>query len=372
MSEQTDPVRTLTSPEDIRAYFSQVGAVLGHMVAVTRKERQDAFRDALDQDVLLSYLSRFSATMRALAMKYGYSGYFSERLPSRLEISSGTSGLPTATEIRRLDGDAARALREALPEEDLRAEMVDFILREKEPPRDLQFRQSQSAYRGLLRDGGLFGCRVEPSLIEASAAPGGNHRGVLHWGTWDAALDRPLVYILDYEESGQRALGEAPDYMAALARACMSMSQSSLHPLTLATKLDEDFPTFHPKVLKRFLIGPLRSLRFTLVDPRVAGALEHVRDDWRLDWIMGWTVETLRSKGTRKVPGGFFSAERSLESFDVDPRSHVSVETGTTQRSTKVLLPYDVFQALPDGEANPFALIQKYVVSPDGHVASHL
>lgn len=364
--------RTMTAPDEIRGYFAQVSGVLGHLAAVTLKDRQTAVRDAGESDLLLGYLARLSGTMRALGMKYGWSGFLTERLPSDFEIAAGSSGFPTVGEVRRLEGDLAEARASGSDEpDDLRPEMVDFILRHKRPPRDLQFLQSQSAYRAILRRDDLFLTRVEPKAIFLGAAPNGNDRWLLHWGAWDASTSQPVVYLLALEDSG-KAQGLADrERMAALSRACLGMSQSSLLLLTIASKLDEDHATIHPKSLKRILIGPLHSTRFASVDPDLASALRHVGGDWRLDWVLGWTVETLRSKGSRKMRSGIFG-ERLLESFIVDPKDFASVRTGTTEISTRLLMPYDVFQALDLADGSPLAEMPKFVVAPDGRIASHL
>lgn len=364
--------RTLTSPEEIRGYLAQLSTILGHLATVTAKERQVAVQHAAEAEIFLSYLGRLSATVRALGMKYGFAGFVSERLTSDLEIASGGSAFPTVGEIRRVEADVAEANDPANPPgEDLRAEMVDFILRHKRPPRELQFRQSQEAYRAILRNERLFGTRVEPTLVQMDQAASGNQRWLLHWGVWDSQLSQPTVYLMVLEDSGKAQGLRDQDVLAALRKACLTSSMSSLQLLTIATKLDEEFAPLHPKSLKRVVVGPLHSPRFGVVADALAPAIEHVRGDWRREWALGWTVEILRSRGTRKVRSGLFG-ERQLESFLIDPKDFAASRVGASETASKLLMPYDVFQALDLDEGSPLHDVPKHVVAPDGQVASHI
>lgn len=391
MSQPSDRIRTLTDPDDIRAYFAQVSEVLGTVANVIAKDGTSSNRRAMEAQIHLHYVGRLAATMRALAMKYGFSGFFTERLPSDLEIAAIGSGFPTCTEIRRLDADCTemgkpdkRSAAGAVPGsrispdpsptddegEDLRAAMVDHILRHKTPPRDLQFLRSQRVYRRILCDEKIFGSRVEPSMIELPNAPSGCPRMLVHWGAWDAERHQPMVYMLTVEDTGPHPLAQDTERKAALFRCCQSMSQSSLQLLTIGVKIDEEFQTLHPKSLDRLVFGALQSSRFTSVDKDLASAMSHVRGDWHLDWVFAWTVESLRSRGSKKVRTGVFTAERIHEIFDVEPKDLQSVRTGTTEISRKLLMPYDVFQALRLPSDSPLADVSKYIVDLDGNVTS--
>lgn len=369
MTALADDIRELTAPDDIRGYFAQFSEILGHLAAINRRERSTAVRDAHEGDIILGYLSLISGTMLALGMKYGFAGFVHDRLPSDLQIDVRDSGFPSATEIRRLEQDLARSLDPAAAEPDLRAEMVDYILTNKRPPRDLQFRQSQRAYQAILRREKLFTTRVEPTVVMVEGGP--QRAALVHWAVYDNERNHPLVYIMVVEDSGQKPLDKDPERLASFKKSCLAHSQSSLTLLTIATQVDEAFVDLHPKSLKRVVVGPMYSSRFTEVAEAMGKALSPFRDDWRVGWVFGWTVESLRSKGSRKVSTGMFGT-RLLESFDVDPKDSVSIRTGTTESHTRAVMPYDVFQAIQHLPDNPLNDIPKYVIDRDGHVAFHM
>ncbi len=364
--------RKLSEPGEVRGYFVRIGGILGHLRTAFRMGSQSELVRDGEMDVVLGHLDRLSQTLRVLGMKYGYAGYFAERLTSVLEVADDGRGFPTAAEIRRMDTDRTQAMEAGDVESvDLRQEMLDFILQTRKPPRDAQFRQSQADYARLLRESDPMGIRTP---VRITAVGKSLRTFQLDWTIWDQERSQPLVYVMRVEDTAPRGtLLEDAERSAELGRFLLGMSHSALTPLSIATQVDERFPTLHPLHLKRVIIGPIMADGFCPSDEcNLSEALSHVTDSWALNWAAAWTVEVLRTKGFRMEPGRLFSGDRRIQSFDVDTLNRASVTTGTTSRTTRLLLPYDVYQSMNGPPAGELSNAVMFVVDPDGHVAGNL
>lgn len=372
MSTSATDIRALTDPAEVRAYFATFTEIMRHVSQIAVKERQTAIRNGWENDILLNYLKHLDTSFNALSMKHGFAAMSRQQHPHQLEIDVVDSGFPSAAEIRRLGLDADEAIAAKVEEIDLRPDMVDFILTRREAPHELRFQQAMNNYRRMLRQQDLFRLRMEPVIESTSDIQPGLRRCLVHWAVYDTKLNTPFVYIMVVDDSTRGpALADDADRLAAFRRSCLNYSMSSLKLLTIATEIDKEFKDLHPKSLKRIVVGPMYSSRFTEMNGAIAQTLAPFHGDHQTDWILNWTVETLSSKGSRKVKDGMFS-DRVLEDYDVDARNHKSFETGTTEALTRAVMPYAVYQALTHLKDNPLGDIPKYVIAQSGHIAFHI
>ena len=114
------------------------------------------------------------------------------------------------------------------------------------------------------------------------------------------------------------AEGRAP--LARGAGAFDGASLGGLKLLTIAKGFDEDFDDLHPTRLRRFHIGPMYSMRFTMQTGPLREVLEAANSPVGEDWAMVWTEEELVSERVEHVKSGWFgSVERQI--FALDPFS---------------------------------------------------
>ena len=364
--------KKITDPIEVRGYFIRMGEILGHLRTAFRMGSQSELVRDGEMAVVLSHLDRLSQTLRLLSMKYGYAGYFADRMASVLEIAENGRGFPVAAEIRRMENDRTAAQDAGvIGVVDLRAEMLDFILQERKPPRDAQFRQSQAKYARMLCETDPMGVRTAVNVAQVGQA---TRTFQLDWTIWDQDTSQPMIYVMRVEDTSPRgSLKEDQARLDELNRFLLNMSYSAMTPLAIAGQVDDMFPTLHPVHLKRVIIGPIMADGFCPSDEcSLSEALSHVGDLWSLNWAAAWTVEVLRTKGHRLESQGLLRGDRRLQNFDIDTMNRTSVATGTTSRTTRLLVPYDVYQSMNGPPSGALENAVMFVVDPDGHVAGNM
>jgi len=150
----------------------------------------------------------------------------------------------------------------------------------------------------------------------------------------------------------------------------LNQSLSSLKLVTIATGIDQDFPTVHPKSLKRIHVGPLYSNTFTEHSSELQEILTDHADEPGYDWVLAWTVESLASKGIEYVRTGLFGQVQK-EIYQVDGHTLDTFEAGSSAVQRYMVLPLEAYQTLQDYGPERFADVHKFVVGPDGEVMTN-
>ena len=345
----------------VRRYFAKFARITALMGRVTSEVENDGRLTRTEARILGKYLTRLQETFAALADKCLMTG----RSPGapKLTFDRRESGFPVAQELMVMAVDAqqaARHLEGMASATELKDRMVRRILQDLTVPLDLQFAMSQRLYYEALSQGGLFWTRNDPDAqwIEDK---GDRRHYLVHWAVYDTQVNLPVVYLMDLEDSGNRALPNDDNRWPQAQAHLMAQSVDGLKLLTIATGFDKDFADLHPKRLRRIHLGPMYSHDFTLQSGPISEVLANANAPDGQDWALVWTVEDLVSERVEEVSAGWFSTvERQV--FALDPFSGRGVDTGATRTERMVILPERPYQALAELNPPGFRSVRKFVV----------
>ena len=369
-TDLTDDHKLLTDDLAARRYFRKFDRITQMMTGAAGAMRGDGGLSALDQEVLEDYARAIASTFKALSMKYLVSG----RLKSgarQLTIDFHESGFPVFQEIVTLANDAAQAAThlKSLPDPDrLKDEMVKIIISERRPPVELQYAMSQRLYFQRLAEGGLFFAQMHPEARWTGDLPNGRRRFLIHWAVYDSQMNVPVVYLLDCDDSGRRALPKDEGRWPAAQAHLLAQSVGGLKLLTIAKGFDSDFADLHPKRLRRFFLGPMYSSAYTLQTGPIRDVLLEANASEDDDWALAWTVEDLESERTEVENGWFSSTEREV--FRLDPLTG-GPDQGASRILRNMILPERVFQSLAEKDPAGFRAVRKYVAGRQGRIIQH-
>ncbi len=353
-----------------RRYFRKFETILTHMRRVAGAMEADKEMTAAEVRVIAEYAIRLNLSFRALSMKYLLVGRDTGRFFGSLAMDRRDSGFPIAAELLTMANDAQQARQhlQNLPSEDeLKNQMVSEIISEKEIPTKLQFALSQRRYYEDLLRGDLFWVQNDPEIQWVVNLAERRRKFLLHWAVYDSQINLPVVYIMELEDSGKRALPKDQHRWPEVQAHLMAQALGGLQLLTIAKGFDEDFDDLHPKRLKRVHVGPMYSSAFTDQSGPLRQVLSQARAPEGEDWAMAWTVENLESERSEDQRAGWFSTvERQI--FALDPFSGRGAETGTTSMHRAIILPQRPFQVLAETNPPGFDEVRKFVVSPSGRV----
>ncbi len=355
-----------------RRYFAKFGRITGMLIGVAGEMEAERSLSPLDSDVLEGYVGAIAASFRALSLKYLVSGRLEGIGQKHLTIDFHESGFPVFQEIVTMANDAAQAAvhLQGLPEASrLKDEMVKVIVAERRVPVQLQYALSQRLYYEALVEGGLFFAQMHPRAQWLADLDGGRRRFMVHWGVYDSQMNVPVVYLMEVEDSGGKALPKDEGRWPAVQAHLLAQSVGGLKLLTIARGFDTDFDDLHPKRLRRVYLGPMYSQAFTLQTGPIREVLEGAHAAEGDDWALAWTVEELESERVEEEKGWFSSVEREV--FKLDPFAGRGVDTGATRVTRSLILPERPFQVLAEKDPEGFRAVRKYVVGREGRVMVH-
>jgi hypothetical protein len=353
-----------------RRYFAKFDRITRLMVGVADEMEAEGSLSGLDSDVLEGYVRAISAAFKALSLKYLVSGRLDGVGQKHLTIDLHESGFPIFQELVTMANDAAQAARhlEGLPDSArLKDEMIRQIVGERVVPTRLQFALSQRLYYQALAKGGVFYPQMHPQAQWLADLGEGRRRFLVHWAVYDSQLNVPVVYLMEVEDSGRKALPlderRWPEAQAHL----LAQSVGGLKLITIAKGFDTDFDDLHPKRLRRLHLGPMYSSAFTLQTGPIREVLDEAKSPVGEDWALAWAIEELESERVELEKSGWFSSvEREV--FRLDPFSGRGADTGATRMTRSLILPQRPFQVLAEKDPEGFRDVRKFVVGREGRV----
>lgn len=352
-----------------RRYFAKFDRITRLLVTVAGAMEADRTLSRLDTGVLAGYVAAISATFRVLSLKYLVSGRIDGLLARHLTIDLHESGFPIYQELASMANDAAQAvmhLQGMAAAGSLKDEMIRQIVGERVIPTRLQYALSQRLYYEALAKGGMFWPQMHPVAQWLADGAGGRRSYLLHWAVYDSQLNVPVVYLLEAEDSGRKALPLDQRRWPQVQSHLLAQSVGGLKLLTIARGIDADFDDLHPKRLRRIHLGPMYSNAFTLQTGPIRDVLEGAHAPDGEDWALAWALEELESERVEVEKGWFGSTE--TEVFRLDPFSGRGVDTGATRVARSIILPQRPFQVLAERDPEGFRDVRKFVVGHEGRV----
>lgn len=348
-----------------RRYFAKFERITGHLARVAAEVEAEGRLSRTEARILGVYLKAVAGTFRALNHKYLMTGR-GETAP-KLTIDRHESGFPVAQELMTMAVDAQQAGRhlEGMPSEtELKDRMVRQIVGDQTIPTALQFALSQRYYYEALVAGGMFWARNDPDAQWIEDL-GERRHFLVHWAVWDTQVNLPVVYLMDLEDSGAKALPTDAYRWPQAQAALMAQSVGGLKLLTIATGFDKDFADLHPKRLRRIILGPMYSAGFTLQSGPISKVLEGAKAPEEEDWALVWTVEDLVSDREEEVKDGWFSSSQR-QVYKLDPVA--GAELGVTRQDRMIILPEKPYQVLVEQDPKGLRGLRKFVVGAGGRL----
>lgn len=347
----------------VQRYFKAINAALRGLDTFLQNKESPLYKHELIAHAIMPYVERLSQTFSCWENRIGFTDSF--------RISTSESGFPVFQNVLALDNDRKRVKERlaGLPTcDELRAQMVDYILRQRAFPTALQAQMAERSYFETIRKGEVFAPFILPQTIRVSVNPKtGRPYYVVHWGAFDGLQSLPMVYMAVVEDSSDKVNDMLvthkgtfnsrvkiplpvegllnPDLAHAFDTFAMNNSSYALTPATIAGNLDKDFETLHPKQLRRIVLGPFYSAGVTEHNNKVSDILSRVRQQDNA-WMLTWTIQEVASKSERPASSSFWSSSPARETFHIETNDVEAARQGVSYYEKHALVPHDAYQAL--------------------------
>nr|WP_299499706.1 hypothetical protein [uncultured Rhizobium sp.] len=366
----------------VAQYFSTMAAALGGLDIHFGNPDARLAGKGPSASVLLPYVDRLRNSFACWQNRIGFTEQF--------RVSRAESGFPAFQNVLELENDRAGAdkrLASIPAARSLREEMVDFILRTKTFPEALQTSMAERLYLEEVIKGEVFSPVMLPETSAVTVNPqNGRPSCIVNWASFDGTQTLPMIYIARIEDSSENMArmlvtpeGKLnpdidiplpvggflnPELAPRFDDFVIRNNIYALSPVTIATNMDKDFPTLHPKQMRRIVIGPFYSAGITENNATINGILSRVRKAENA-WLLTWTVQEVFSKKERPAVKGFFSSTPAEEEFHIDTENLEASRMGVSAFEKHALVPHEAYTALyASGEAETiFAGYKVHVIS---------
>lgn len=369
-------------------YFSSIAAALNGLEVFLRDDRSPLYRHGIVASIIAEYIARLEKSFSCWRNRLDFQDSF--------RISRAESGFPVFQNVLELENDRkqAEARLANIPQaNELREEMSDFILRNKEFPAALQRSMAERLYLEGVEDEETFGPFSLAQTVKVAVNPkSGLPYYLVHWASFDGSANLPLVYMATVEDSSEtivRQLVNAdlklnpkveiplpvdgllnPELAHRFDDFTERNSAYSLSPITIASNLDKDFETLHPKQLRRVVLGPFYSAGITENNLVVNDVLERVRKPENA-WLLTWTVQEVFSSGEKPGRRGLFSSSKTTQEFHINTDDLEATRQGVSAFENHALVPHEAYQALyAAGETQKIFAGYKVHILSNGQVIS--
>jgi len=356
-----------------RRYFAKFERIIGHLGEVAMLSQRQKLLFEEEVKVLQGYLNGLENTFTALSYKFLMASRVGDKA-GVLNIDKRDSGFPIFQELLQMAADALQAkghLKNLPTQERLKKDMINHILSEQSTPLQLQYALSQRIYYEHLRDSYLFLSRNDPKAIWKGKDMKARKRNYLvHWAVYDSRSNLPAIYLMDLEDAGSRALPQDERRWPRVQSHLMAQSLSDLSLLTIAKGFDSDFNDLHPKLLRRFHLGPMYSHTFTEQHGPLRDVLAEADGEPGLDWTLTWRGETLLSESTTKEKTGIFQTSQR-EVYKIDTLDPKAAELGASDITSALIMPHRAYQVLEERAPPTLKNTRKYVVGKNAKIISY-
>ncbi len=355
----------MTSAEPaVQQYFQTVRAAFeGLEIYLDDSARNSTGLRDTTAGLVMKYVERLKTSLRCWENKTSFA--------ERFRISRAESGFPIYQNVLELENDRRSApdrLAQIPDGGKLRAEMVDFILRNKAFPEALQGRMAERLYLEEVVKGDVFSPVILPETSAVSVnADNRRPTVVVNWAAFDGSQTLPLIYIAKIEDSSENMARMLvtrdgrmnpdidiplpvggllnPELAARFDDFVIRNSGYALSPVTVATNMDKDFPTLHPKQLRRIVVGPFYSAGITENNAVINGILSRVKKPENA-WLLTWTVQEVFSTREKPEVKGFFSSTPAAQEFHIDTNDIEASRMGVSAFEKHALVPHEAYTAL--------------------------
>ena len=372
----------------VAQYFNAIRAALGGLSTYLSNPDVVLPGSGLAGQLLLPYVARLSNSFACWENRIGFTEQF--------RISRAESGFPIFQNVLELENDRLTADKRLANLPDARAirgEMVDFILRNKAFPSLLQAQMAERIYLEQIGKGEIFSPFVLPETVRVTVSEkSGRPLYGVTWAVFDGTHTLPMVYVADVEDSSENVrellVGKDgrlnpdvdiplpvggllnPELAARFDDFAAKNGAYSLTPATIATNMDRDFATLHPKQLRRIVLGPFYSAGITDNNAKINEILSRVRKAENA-WLLTWTMQEVFSKAERPAVKGLFSSTPAIQEFHIETNDLEAARMGVSAYEKHALVPHDAYQALyASGEAKAiFGDYKVHVISGNNVVS---
>ncbi|MEE9313231.1 MAG: hypothetical protein V3V02_01150 [Rhizobiaceae bacterium] len=355
--------KTKSKSDNASLYFQAIDAALSGLDVYLGDETDSPlYQHEMTGRILTGYIKRLRHSFSAWENRVGFA--------DRFRINQAESGYPLFQNVMDLNRDAQTAKKQLaeLPQADeLRQDMIDYILLKKKFPASIQKTMAKRLYLEEVQKGDVFQPFILPKTVKISVNPKTKRPFyVIHWGAFDGSANLPLIYMAVIEDSSPEMTKKLmdgdqlksdleipfpiggllnPELAHQFDDFCEKNSSYGLTLATIADNMDKDFEFLHPTQLRRIVMGPFYSANVTSHGKVVEKILNKVTRNENA-WMLTWTKQELFSISESPAKWGLWNSRPARQTYHIETDDLEAVRQGVSHYERHALVPHEAYQQI--------------------------
>ncbi|MEM7163768.1 MAG: hypothetical protein AAF487_15175, partial [Bacteroidota bacterium] len=229
----------------------------------------------------------------------------------------------------------------------LKDKLIAKLRIQDEEPYDILDALSKRKYFNNLIPSSIYLMFNTGKLIEGTVRKNGRRNFIHSFATYDMATNRPVIYVLDFEYSNseEKLNKRNPDFIK-YSNILENVSMGSKKPYDMVAFMDQELEWFHPKLLKKYDIGPLFGI---YSKDEHAFTKFHKKHKLNNDhFIVYYEEEIVASVGEEQFKSKWLSSKVPLQKWHIDKNDPECAKRKVSKLNKYLIAPHQVVQLLLD------------------------
>jgi len=299
---------------------------------------------SVEKSVISYFITRLQRSIELLNLKYQYDQSHSVR------VDLTDSSFPNHAELRQMKADfnLKDSFIDGLPNAlILKDKLISKLRVQDEEPFEILDALSKRKYFNNLIPSAIYLMFNTGKLIEGSKRKNGRRSFIHSFSTYDMATNRPIVYVIDFEYSNSEAkFNKHNEDFVKYSNMLENVSMSSKSPREMLAFMDQEMEFFHPKLLKKYDIGPLYGAYSKDKHAFTEFHKRHKMDNKH--FIIYYEEEVVASVGEEMYKSQWLKSKIPLQEFYIKKEDPECAKRKISDLNKYLIAPHEVVQLLLD------------------------
>lgn len=341
------------SKDDYVEYFKYISKAFKAFNKHLGEKLQESANKKVERTVISYFITRLLRSIELLNSKYQFDNAHSIR------IDLTDSSFPNHAELRQMKADYALKddFLKGLPNPlILKDKLISKLRTQDEEPLELLDALAKRKYYSSLYPSSIFLMYNRGRLLQIGVVKSGRLKYIYAWATYDMALNRPQIFVMEIEYSGkEKELSKNNEDFIKFEKIIENISAGSQSLYELVSFVDQEIVTIHPKLIKKYDLGPLFGSYSKDDSPFTKFHERHGLDNEH--YVLFYEEEVVVSVNEAEVKANWIGGKMPLQDFHIKSDDSECLKRKLSELNKFLIAPHKVFQLLLDDPEMESSLI---------------
>ena len=332
----------LDSKDEYVAYFLYIKSAFKAFNKHLGEQLSASDTKVVERSVISYYVTRLLRSIGLMSTKYQFDDKHSVR------IDTTDSSFPNHAELRQMKADynLKDTFLDGLPSTLILKDKLIAKLREQdEEPLEILDALAKRKYYSNLYPASIYLMINKGRLLKTGKKIEGRRTYIYAWATYDMALNRPQIFVMDVQYSGKGGLDDKGNEIFVKFESIIdNIAGGSQSIYELIAFVDQEIPEIHPKLIKKYDLGPLYGSYSKDDSPYTKFHQRHKLDNKH--YVFTYEEETVVAVSEMMMKAGWVGSKVPMQNFHIDKDDPECQKRKLSGLKKRLLAPHSVIQLL--------------------------